>query len=107
MEVLCEAPVETPGRAETVTPTLRHWEDGWALHYLTDPAQHCRSRSHRKGPDSVETERKTMMNLTYSRHKVFLEKAEQGPKCTPCPYHLARPLHFAWSHLGVGSPDSC
>lgn len=57
MEVLCEAPVETPGRAETATPTLRHWEDGWALHYLTDPAQHCRSRSRHTGPDSVERER--------------------------------------------------
>ena len=28
-------------------------------------------------------------------------------QCTPYPYHLARPLRFALSHLGVGCPDSC
>lgn len=68
MGVLYEAPVETPDRVavETVAPTLQHWEDGLALHYQTDPAQHCRSQSHRTGPDS---EKREWENMKWFRSK--------------------------------------
>lgn len=65
MEVQYEAPVETPDRVEMETPTLQHWGDGWALHFLTDPAQHCRSQSRHTGPDSKERERGEENNVVH------------------------------------------
>lgn len=56
MEVHYGAHVEAPDRvtAELAAPTPQHWEDGLALHYRADPAQHCRSQNHHTGPDSEE-----------------------------------------------------
>lgn len=58
MEVLYGAPVEIPDRVEMVVPMLLRSGGGWALHYLTGPAQHCRSQNHHTGADSDERVRR-------------------------------------------------
>lgn len=70
MEVLCGAPVETPDRAEMGAPMLLRWGGGWALHFLTDPAQHCRSQNHHTGPDSMKRQENS---VTHDIHSVTVK----------------------------------
>ena len=74
MEVPWAAPVETPGRTETVGPMLQHWGGGWALHCRTDPAQHCRSRSHRTEPGSKHRRGKLFSHVTNNKRELVIFK---------------------------------
>lgn len=64
-----------------VAPTLQRWGDDWALRYLTDPTQHCRSQNHHTGPDSVEIPERN--NVIYDR-----EQTLNIPSSHYLPWHL-------------------
>lgn len=84
--------MESPDRTEMVAPTLQHWEDDWALRYLTDPTQHCRSQNHHTGPDSVEIP---------ERNNV-IDDLEQTLNIPSSHYLLHVPIIiFLWGHWHV------